>query len=205
MKHIFTTFKHFITKPLLVACALLAMSSNAWGATVYAKVTATADPKDKGGYVYVGKGTGGDIGTAQSRELKTDNADNSANAGSWNTSGDVAFRLSAYAKDGYTFKGWRKNNADANEVVSSANPWDMTVNGQTKSWGSIRSECQYQYYAIFAKLTATKNSIDFSSKNVESGWGNSQTIKVTGVHVGDVTATIPSHCRVSPSSRAEAR
>lgn len=31
MKHIFTTFKQFISKPLLVACALLAMSSNAWG------------------------------------------------------------------------------------------------------------------------------------------------------------------------------
>ena len=33
MKHIFTTFKQFITKPLLVACALLAMSGNAWGQT----------------------------------------------------------------------------------------------------------------------------------------------------------------------------
>lgn len=31
MKHIFTTFKQFISKPLLVACALLAMSGNAWG------------------------------------------------------------------------------------------------------------------------------------------------------------------------------
>ena len=33
MKHIFTTIKQFITKPLLVAFALLAMSGNAWGQT----------------------------------------------------------------------------------------------------------------------------------------------------------------------------
>ena len=31
MKHIYTTFKQFITKSLLLAFALLAMSSNAWG------------------------------------------------------------------------------------------------------------------------------------------------------------------------------
>ena len=33
MKHIFTTFKQFMTKPLLLALTLLAMSSNAWGQT----------------------------------------------------------------------------------------------------------------------------------------------------------------------------
>ena len=54
MKHIFTTFKQFMTKPLLLALTLLAMSSNAWGwsKTFYAKCKVVSQPAT-GGYVYV--------------------------------------------------------------------------------------------------------------------------------------------------------
>ena len=44
-------------------------------------------------------------------------------------------------------------------------------------------------YAIFAKLTAA-NSLNFGSKSVDDGWGNSKSVTVYYVHVGNLTAKI---------------
>ncbi|MBQ6983654.1 MAG: hypothetical protein IJQ20_01875 [Paludibacteraceae bacterium] len=101
----------------------------------------------------------------------------------------MSFRLSASSNTDYVFKGWNKD-ATSNDVLSSNNPWDMSVDGDSKILGSVRSSCTYTYYAIFARLTANKSSLDFGEKNVDLGWGNAKSVKVTYVHTGKTTATI---------------
>lgn len=178
-----------IAPMLFIAFGLFGVNVEAWGGKPYAKIIVNSDPKT-GGYVFVGGGTGGDAATAESRKLTTDDAENSGSDAGWfSSAGKVRFRLSASKKSGYTFKGW---NMDAsNAVLSSNNPWDMSVDGNSKDfWGNIKSEYTYTYYAIFARLTADKSSLAFGSRNVKSGWGNSQSVNVTYVHVGTMEATI---------------
>ena len=51
---------------LFVAFGLFGVNENAWGGKPYAKVIVNSDPT-KGGYVYVGGGTGGNVATAASK------------------------------------------------------------------------------------------------------------------------------------------
>ena len=178
-----------IAPMLLIAFGLFGVNEAAWGGKPYAKVIVNSDPT-KGGYVYVGGDTGGNVATAASKKLTSDNAENSGSDAGWfSSSGKVSFRLSASSNTDYVFKGWNKD-ATSNDVLSSNNPWDMSVDGDSKILGSVRSSCTYTYYAIFARLTADASSLDFGSKNSQRGWGNAQSVSVTYVHAGKVEAEI---------------
>lgn len=179
MKQIFTTFKQIITKPLLVACALLAMSGNAWGALgdwngTYT-VTMKSDPST-GGYVSASNDFSGKM-------TETTSTGRTGTKGLTQTGTATAY-LYASAKDGYVFKGWATK-AATNDVESTDNPYGKT----SPSMNRLSTSKSDTRYAIFAKLTA-ENSMSFGSKSVDDGWGNSESVTVYYVHVGDLTAKI---------------
>ncbi len=91
------------------------------------------------------------------------------------------------ANSNYVFKGW-STSATANSGTET-NPMSLTYYGTGDRWGTVDKPSNTQY-AIFARLTADKSSLDFGSRNVKSGWGNSKSVSVTYVHVGTMTATI---------------
>ena len=185
-----------IAPMLFIAFGLFGVNEMAWGGKPYAKIIVNSDPTT-GGYVYVGGGTGGDIGTAKSKKLTTDNAENSGSDAGWfSSAGKVSFRLSASKKSGYTFKGWNMD-ASSNTVLSSNNPWDMSVDGDSKDfWGNIKSEYTYTYYAIFARMAANTPAagatLNFANTTVteKSAW---QTISIDHAHAGTVTISKTGH------------
>lgn len=172
MKHIYT-FKQFIQKPLLVAFALLAMSSNAWGKagdiTFYASVEASPA---SGGTVSLSPGTS-----------QTKNSPYK----SWKYQETSAtFTYSATANVGYTFKGW-STNSSANSG-NTTNPMSQTYKGTGNLLGTATKTAD-KYYAIFATMTADKSSIAFGSilKGVES---DAVTVTVSHAHAGSITAAL---------------
>ena len=117
MKHIFTSFKQSIKTPLLIACALLAMSSNAWGGSSYSYtwIAKTA----------VGKGTGTAKVYIRKSALSTDKEKSTTGStlveAKHNESGTQVAGYDAvlprYAEfeatpgTGYHFVGWYTNSA----------------------------------------------------------------------------------------------
>ena len=191
---------HIITLlTLLMLLILGGFSSEAWAGTWWARINASADPLTTGGNVYVGTNSGCNANNATSN---TDYGDNSGSK-NWQYSGDVNFWLCAKPNAGYTFKGWNTDQSNAVLSGSTAVPFKVTVNGTSKNIvGQIQSV--YSYYAIFARLTTDKSSLNFGTISVGS-WSSKQQVKVTYVHAGDVTATLSGDFSFSNSSLSQSK
>ena len=154
---------------------------NAWG-YYSAKMYVTSSPS-AGGNVYVGNSNSCSSANCTS---STDNASSGNKGKLFSTSGNITFYLCNKPNDNYVFKGWvegdnykTKNTGDG----ASSNPWSKTVTGNSLN-------PSFNYYAIFARLTADKSSLSFGEKNSRLGWGNAQSVSVTYVHAGKVEAKI---------------
>ena len=166
-------------KNLTLVTLLLLGSNNAWG-YYSAKMNVYSSPST-GGYVYVGNSSSC---SASSCGTKTSDNASSGNKGKiYNLSGNITFYLCNNPKSGYVFKGWAESESSNSGSGVSDNPWSQTVTGTSLN-------PTFNYYAIFARLTAEKSSLSFGEENVDQGWGNAQSVSVTYVHAGNVTATI---------------
>ena len=139
MKYIFTSFNSFIQKPILLAFTLLAMSSNAWGATLTAKVA-------------VGSGKGSakveiidGYGIKKSETTSTNSTVKTVTFGmsylNWGKS-----KFTATAADGYDFSGWYTNSACTSGQVNE-NPYTTAI-----SKNKARTD---QYWAKFTPHTCS--------------------------------------------------
>jgi Listeria/Bacterioides repeat len=138
MKHIYT-FKQFIQKPLLVALALLAMSSNAWGATLTAKTSVASGKGTAKVEIIDGYGFTQQTGTATSTTVVTKTF--SMSAVRWAKS-----KFTATAATGYTFDAWYTNTA-CTSGKQTANPYETS-----QSKNKARTDA---YYAKFIPNTYT--------------------------------------------------
>lgn len=158
MKHIFTTIKQFITKPLIVACALLAMSGNAWGAYSFTWTAQTA----------VGKGSGTakvDICNAVWQTSDTNNsttgstlvtATHTEAKSGWlsGNGGTVANRFAKFTatpSTGYHFVGWYTNK-DCTQGEQTANSYSTgsakPSNNGTSNLGSYYAKFDLNTYKV---------------------------------------------------------
>ena len=154
MKHIFTTIKQFITKPLLVACALLAMSGNAWGKYSFTWNAKTA----------VGKGSGTAKVEIRTTEISCDKSQSTTGStlvtATYTASGSIGnggLVLSRYAKftatpsTGYHFVGWYTNK-DCTEGEQKANSYSTgsakPSNNGTSNLGSYYAKFEINTYTV---------------------------------------------------------
>lgn len=127
-------------------------------------------------------------GTAVVSDNGTQTIKSGGNWFSGYTQVSATFSYSAtVANSNYVFKGW-STSATANSGTTT-NPMSLTYYGTGGRLGTVNVDSDTQY-AIFARLTADQTSLSFDKKNVKSGWGNEQSVSVTYVHVGTMTATI---------------
>ena len=150
MKHIYT-FKQFIQKPLLVALALLAMSSNAWGKYSFSWQASTAVGEGKGQaevklcYDVVITYTDDKKSTTGS-SLVTVKTTKSGNIGSGATVSERYAVFTATPNDGYSFDAWYTNSG-CTDGKTPGNPYKTS---KTKT-----SSTTYTYYAKFTPHTYT--------------------------------------------------
>lgn len=176
MKHIFTTFKQFIQKPLLVALALLAMSSNAWGWNGTYKVTMKSEPSD-GGYVSASNDFSGKktetTSTGRTGETK------------WTKSAKATAYLyaSALTANGYVFKGWATSK-NTNSVESTNNPY-AKVSSDMNFLSTSTSDTRY---AIFAKLVKKTASVSAFESSIDAKV--TKTIQIKHAHAGTISFEI---------------
>ena len=168
------------TKYILTLVALLCITTNAW-ALRYAKAIAKSSPT-QGGWVWVTKTDG----NAPSTWNRTEDSSEDYNGKISN----YTFPFYYYAKPqaGYEFKGWAtaSNTNTLSSTVQSN--WYVGVTATSKN-NVVGNPATATYFAIFAKLTTNVSILNFE-KNVDEGWGNEQSLVVTYVHAGDVTAKI---------------
>ena len=164
-----------LSKTILTLLTALTFSGNAWAWNGTYTVTMKSDPST-GGYVSASNDFSG-------KKTETTSQGRTGNKGLFE-SGTATAYLYASANDGYVFKGWATK-AATNDVESTNNPYGKT----SPSMNRLSTSKNDTRYAIFAKLTAA-NSMSFDSKSVDDGWGNSKSVTVYYVHVGDLTATI---------------
>lgn len=170
----FTLLKKFV---LTLVTLIMLGAGKAW-AWRGAKVEVEASG---GGLVYAGNSNA--AGTYKS-------SDNAEQSDGWSTSDKTfTFYIFAQANSNYVFKGWASSNT-ANSGDTS-NPKTVSITATRWGGGSVIGNPKTEkYYAIFARLTKDKSSLDFGNKNSQNGWGNAQSVNVTYVHAGNVTATI---------------
>lgn len=165
-----------IAPMLLVVFGLFGVNERAWAGAGDVHFTASAAASPTTG----GTATVSDNGT-QTKE----------SGGGWITGYKQTSATFSYtatvANSNYVFKGW-STSSTANSGTTD-NPMSLTYYGTGSRWGTVDVGSDTQY-AIFARLTADKPSLAFGSRNVKSGWGNSESVSVTYVHVGTMTATI---------------
>ncbi len=187
MKHIFTLFNQSIKKPLLLACALLAMSGNAWGKskTFYSKCVVKSQPA-AGGYVYVAKSGQ----TSVDYKLTDDNSKQDGSS-TWfpgfplyqSEPQSKTFDFYAYQKanDGYSFSGWNtdENATSGSTTTENYNEWftdypyyPLSVRATSTNSNSPTTTT---YYAIFTPHTYT---IKFDANN-ENASGNTSEMSCT--------------------------
>ncbi len=139
MKYIFTSFNSFIHKPLLLAFTLLAMSSNAWGATLTAKVAVGSGKGSAKVEIIDGYGRKKSETTSTNSTVKTITFGMSFV--NWGKS-----KFTATAADGYDFSGWYTNSACTSGQVNE-NPYTTAI-----SKNKARTD---QYWAKFTPHTYT--------------------------------------------------
>ncbi len=178
--NIFDTLRHFLNV-LLLLLLLVGINTQAW-ALRYGKAIAHSSPT-QGGWVWVTKTNG----NAPSSWDRTD--DESSDYNGKTSTYTFPFYYYANPQTNYTFKGWASSSNTNTTVSTTQSNWYVGVTA-TSSNNTKWSYATATYYAIFARLTANKSSLNFDSKLIENGWGNQQTVKVTYVHVGKMSATI---------------
>lgn len=177
MKHIFTLLNQTIRKSLLLACALLAMSGNAWGGkgdiTFYA--TAAASPS-----------IGGTATVSPAYQTKT----SGSFMGIYGTV-SATFSYSASANSGFTFKGWSTNSAD--NTGTNKNPMSKEYSGKGNRAGNATKHAD-TYYAIFAGIVntastpAASTSLAFGEQNVDGS--KEMNLVFRHAHAGKISSSI---------------
>lgn len=192
MKHIFTTLNSFIHKPLLLAFTLLAMSSNAWGATLTAK---TAVIGGKGGKAKV------EVFSKWSPliAVKTLETEGSTVVSYNYTKVGIAnwgyCTFTATEKTGYSFDGWytntsgtgtkktdssfstgstTKNRTDQYYAKFTPNTYTIKFNGNGGSGSMSEHTCTYDVAWTLTANSFTKEGYTFNGWNTKAdGTGNS--------------------------------
>ena len=183
MKHIFTTFKQIITKPLLVACALLAMSGNAWGAKYYARVSVESFPSAAGN---VGVNTSQSPSCSSSTASKTGNK----NGTGWTGLGfpSIDFYLSATQNSGYVFKGWATSTSATSYSSTTRTNYKVTLTASSLVSGvPLPDEKYYALYAyLHANTPANNSTIDCGDVTIgeNSEW---KEIKIKHLRAGTIS------------------
>lgn len=176
MKHIFTSFKQSVKTPLLIACALLAMSSNAWGGSSSSSYSYTWIAKTA-----VGKGTGTAKVYIRKSALSTDKEKSTTGStlveANHNESGTQVAGIDAvlprYAEfeatpgTGYHFVAWYTNAACTGTAIT-----DNSYTTDSKK-PSNNSTCNLGSY--YAKFELNTYKVKFNSNGGTSGSMSDQT------------------------------
>ena len=154
---------------------------NVWGA--YRTTVNVNSSPATGGYVHIDKSSG----CGESSCTKTSHKEVQGKDG-FKTSGSFTWYFCHKTNTNYVFKGWTTNqNANSGDGASS-NPWVKSLDA-TISASSITGGNTYDYYAIFARMTADISSKDFGNVNVGQS-SSATTITVTHAHASKITAAL---------------
>ncbi len=161
--------KKFTRLMVLLVCCMA--TTNVW-AMRYAKAIVQSEPSN-GGYVYVSSSN-----SAPGTYDKTN--DNSTQYNGRVSSVTFTFYRFYSAKPNYVFKGWSESSSANSGTTSSS----VGIEGDRFSYSGATKT----YYAIFARMTADKSSVNFGNTN--TGKSSTQTITISHAHAGQITASL---------------
>ncbi|MBR2168711.1 MAG: hypothetical protein IJ920_10465, partial [Paludibacteraceae bacterium] len=163
---------------LLVVFGLFGVNENAWAGNVVFNAPASASPTG-----------GGSVSVSPSNQQTVWSAGIPFTSLYYEVEATFTYSASANTTAGYVFKGWSTSSTSNSGDTSSSFSKKYKQKGKA---GTVTYNAD-EYYAIFARLTASSTAtMAFGTKLIGAGWsaGTTKSVTIDYVHAGKITATI---------------